>query len=314
LSAGPFFPGQGHRVSEGAAEDGDALALAAVRLLAERAGFAPPAAAWPPLSDRLRNPAYSPPALLPLTRAHEFSSSWTWLGDVERFELVKACQRSRCPAPRERPTDIGCGGGGGGASGGNGEGSTSHPGDPSTPTDAGTDASSATHSNNGSSSWCELSDSELAWVVGAHEVAEGLLSRSRPAEACVLLVAVLDLSPSDVLAHVKLALALLAADTEDGTSFEPTVSAPASGAAAPAPATRPVAGGPAANVAAARRLLVPVLLRHALQLEPLNAHLRALADLVLRVLGGAPVPDALWGPELPRSPGIDLCLLAMLRR
>jgi hypothetical protein len=289
MSAGPFFPGEGHRVSEGAAEDGDALALAAVRLLAERAGFAPPAAAWPPLSDRLRNPAYSPPALLPLTRAHEFSSSWTWLGDVERFELVKACQRSRCPAPRERPTDIGCGGGGGGASGGNGEGSTSHPGDPSTPTDAGTDASSATHSNNGSSSWCELSDSEL-------------------------LVAVLDLSPSDVLAHVKLALALLAADTEDGTSFEPTVSAPVSGAAAPASATRPVAGGPAANVAAARRLLVPVLLRHALQLEPLNAHLRALADLVLRVLGGAPVPDALWGPELPRSPGIDLCLLAMLRR
>jgi len=301
------FPGEGHFVSEGAAEDGDALAMAAASLRLERAGFEPPAATWLPLADRLRDPTNTSPALLPLPRAHEFSSTWTWFGDVERFELVKSCNRSRRPSPRKRATTDR-----GSASGVDGT-SDIHIVDFRN-SRLSSDATNHNEDNGTTSNdedcWCELDDAELAWVVGAHEVAEGFMTRSRPAEACAILTQLLDLSPSDVLAHVKLAVALLAADAEDGagTNVEST-----SGATEARAAGRRAARTPAVNAAAARRLQVPVLLRRAVQLEPENAHLRMLVDLVLRIIGSVEVPDTYWGAELPRSPGIDLCLLAMLR-
>lgn len=308
VSTASSFPGEGHRISEGAAENGDALALAAASLRLERAGFEPPAAVWLPLVDRLRNPTDTPPALLPLSRAHEYSSTWTWLGDMERFELVKSCKRSRRPSPRKRSANDGSGGAGevdgrrdryaGVCSKTSISGGTVPP----------NQVACATADEN---RWCELNDAELAWVVGAHEIAEGFMARSRPAEACVVLSQLLDLSPSDVLAHVKLAVALLAADTEDGAGadFDST-----SGGTGEEATKRGAERAPAANVQAARNLQIPVLLRCAVQLEPENAHLRSLVDLVLRIVGGVEVPDSYWGAELPRSPGIDLCLLAMLRR
>ena len=95
--SGFSFPGDGHRVSDGAAEDGDALAMAAASLRLERASFESPAATWLPLADRLRDPTYTSPALLPLPRAHEFSSTWTWFGDVEWFELSSEVLQAQPP-------------------------------------------------------------------------------------------------------------------------------------------------------------------------------------------------------------------------
>jgi len=186
---------------------------------------------------------------------------------------VKSCKRSRRPSPRKRAT--------------NDRGSTS-----------GVDGTSVSHlvdcnnfrlsnaANHNDEAgtiaaddegcWCELNVSELAWVVGAHEVAEGFMARSRPAEAYTILTQLLDLSPSDVLAHVKLAVALLAADAEDGAGTN--VKSISGATEARAAATR-AARTHAASAAAARQLQVPMLLRRAVQLERENAHPRTLVDL-----------------------------------
>ena len=172
--------------------------------------------------------------------------------------------------------------------------------------------------------WAELSDAELTWAVACHECAEALLARGRFGEAAKVLAALLEVAPSDVLAHLKLALALLAADA---------LSSPGGSGS----------GGARSHVNAAQQLRVPQLLRRAVRLEPGNAHLRAAADLVLRIVaatdeaaasvaasaaasvsggsmgkepsGGGGIPDRLWSAsETPRSEGMDACLLAMLRR
>jgi len=256
------FPGVGHRVDNGASDERDELAAEAVALRLAKAHFF--SSENVRLEDRLRDENYCPPALLPLGRVGELGSSWTWLGPVDRFELVKSCKRSQ----RWRKTRVG-------------ESHPISPGDSTLDSEIGC---------------VELTDDELEWVVSCHEVAELLLSRVRPAEAALLFEAVIDVSPSDVLAHIKLALALLAADAEAQTVGSQQGSWGES------------------EVAAARRLRVPTLLRHAVMLDPSNGHLKGLVDLILRVLARSRIPDQLWAADVPRSPGIDLCLLAMLRR
>jgi hypothetical protein len=248
-----LFPGDGHQVDDGSACDD--LTTEAVALRRAKAKFS--------LSDserienKLVDPNYSPPALLPLHREDELGSNWTWLGQVDRFELVKSCKRSRRLFRQ---------------SGNGGCESSVEPFE-----------------------WRDLSDSELSWVVSCHEVGERLLLQARPAEAALLFEAILDLSPSDVLANLKLALALLAADAQSGGSGH--------------------VSGAAGASATARRLHVPALLRHAVALDPANNHLIGLVDLILRIISRTAIPDQLWGAsDFPRSSGMDLCLLAMLRR
>ena len=146
-----------------------------------------------------------------------------------------------------------------------------------------------------------LTDVELEWVVSSNEVAEQLLERFRFSEASAVLQALLDMSESDVLAHLKLAYALLAADVADLGSAD-------SGAGV----SRTF--NPTQFVSTARRLRVPQLLHHAIQLEPLNAHVHENADLLLRVISNEDIPDRMWTAEVPRSPGMDSCLLVMLRQ
>ena len=110
------FPGLGLRASDGGvgggAGDGDALAAAAGALKAAGASQFAPAAGSPALADQLRRPglaAHRLPRLLPLgsQRAGGLGASdWTWLGAVDRFELVKSCKRARRRRrPSEHPAD-----------------------------------------------------------------------------------------------------------------------------------------------------------------------------------------------------------------
>lgn len=200
---------------------------------------------------RLQDPSFFPPVLLALDRVQEFGSDWTWFGEIDRFELVKSCKRSRVMVEKFGPD---------------------------------------------SKDWVELSDGILDWVVRSHEVAEKLLIAARPSEGALVYEAILDVSNSDVLSHVKLALSLMAAG---------------------------VLGVSAASTERSTSADVPMtlktknsairLLAHAVYLEPSNQHLAHVVDIALRAISGEQIPDWLLSAEVPRSPGIDHCLLILLR-
>ena len=150
---------------------------------------------------------------------------WTWLGPLDRFELVRSCGRS-----------------------------VNQAGEP-------------------------LSDEELACIVEAHEVGEELLCLARLSEAAEVFELILASSPSDVLAHLKLAVAVLAVHPDK-----------------------------------ARRLAV-ALLRHAVWLEPHNCHARDYADMLLRLATGRPLePWMTTAARVPQSPGMAAAALELLRR
>lgn len=146
-----------------------------------------------------------------------------------------------------------------------------------------------------SEDWVEISDSMLDWVVRSHELAEGLLVAARPSEAALVYESILDLSNSDVLSLVKLALALLAAEVLG---------------ASPAPRER-LASAEFPIMLTTQNSAIR-LLAHAVHLEPSNRHLAHVADLTLRIISGEHIPDLLLSAEVPRSPGIDHCLLMLL--
>lgn len=143
-----------------------------------------------------------------------------------------------------------------------------------------------------SEEWRVLNDEELGFVVLSHEVGERLLQSLHPAEASKVFEAILGLSPFDVLAHVKLSLALLATNSAWRLHHNNAISS---------------------DFDTAQKLLIPQILRNAIALEPNNMHLLSIADLILRVVGCVSVYDKYLSEETPRSPGIDACLLLLLR-
>jgi hypothetical protein len=81
------FPGQGQRVGQ---SDYLAERIQQCRKLFQSFRRSKRASS---LQQRLKDDNFEAPALVALENSTQFTSEWTWIGEIDRFELVKSCQR-----------------------------------------------------------------------------------------------------------------------------------------------------------------------------------------------------------------------------
>jgi hypothetical protein len=232
ISAGSLFPGRGRRILDTPVDE-LTVELNSLQDLQKSLSVTSV-----PLLERLRDTSFSPASLRSASASNQVAD-WTWLGTLDRFELVKSCQRSSCARPE---------------------------------------------------GWGELMDRELEFVVLAHELGEQLLLRNREYEAAMIFEQVLSISPADVLGYLKLGLSLMKCKCSASKVIKK-----------------------ADLYQLARDMHVIEMFKFAIMIEPSNKHLRSVIDIFIRILADAPVNDRLLTAEVPRSVGIDMCLLSMLQ-
>jgi len=200
-----------------------------------------------PINERLKDKTFKP---TPLRLLKDNSRChWTWCGCIDRDELVKSCKRSSCFSTITKQKVI--------------------------------------NDNLNENGWRELTNDELEYIVLAHETGERLLIEGRGWEAVGIFENILNISPSDVLAYLKLALSILKSKCDDEEENENFL-----------------------NV----QSYILALLKNAMMLDSENKHLKDNIDLILKLLSRCPTIDPrLFSAEVPKSLGMESCYVSMIR-